>query len=241
MRGSTDFAVREYEQARNIIGVVNGDMIGYPVTPDTTRLVVCSYLNRNWLVDSALIYNQRYGIGLTLVDMVDNSAASDYGPFAALGYDALDIGEASAEEIWGGADPFYHTPNDSLDKLCPSLIRKGAQLMTATIAELAKPIGRITGVKDTKPDIPKEFCLEQNFPNPFNPTTNIRFTIKEVGWTKLTVFNMLGREVAILCNEERKSGNYQVTWNASTMSSGVYFYQLKSGNFIETKKMLLLK
>jgi photosystem II stability/assembly factor-like uncharacterized protein len=241
MYGSSDYAIRAHNQGKNIIGVVNGDMIGYPVTADTARLVIGSYLTRNRLIDSALVYNQRYDIGLTLSPFIDNTGASDYGPFAALGYDALDVAEASANEIWGGADPFYHTPGDSLDKLCPSLIHKGAQLMAATIAELAKPIGRITGVKDAKLDIPKEFCLGQNFPNPFNPTTNIRFTIKEVGWTKLTVFDILGREAAILCNEERGPGSYQVTWNASAMSNGVYFCQLKSGSNVETKKMILVK
>jgi hypothetical protein len=241
MYGSSDYAIRAHDQGRNILGVVNGDMIGYPVTADTARLVIGSYLTRNWLVDSALVYNQRYGIGLTLSTIVDNTGASDYGPFAALGYDALDVAEASADEIWGGADPFYHTPNDSLDKLCPSLIRRGVQLMTATIAELANPIGRITSINGTNQSIPKEFCLEQNFPNPFNPTTNIRFTIKKTGWTELVVFDVLGREVTVLCNEERQPGDYQVTWNASVMSNGVYFYQLKAGSFTETKKMLLLK
>jgi hypothetical protein len=116
--------------------------------------------------------------------------------------------------------------------------------MIATVAELAKPIGRITSINGSNQSIPKEFCLEQNYPNPFNPTTTIKYRIPDIGTrhaVSLRIFNLLGREVATLVNENKPAGNYQVTWNASTMSSGVYFYQLKSGNFVETKKMLLLK
>jgi photosystem II stability/assembly factor-like uncharacterized protein len=241
MFGSSYYARRANEQHRNIVGAVNGDMIGYPTTPDTTRLVLGSYLSYNRLIDSALIYNQRYDIGLTLATMIDSTGASDYGPFAIAGYDALEIAEATANEIWGGADPFYHTPNDSLSKLCPSLIRRGAQLMAATVAELAKPIGRLTSIGATENQLPKQFSLEQNFPNPFNPTTEIRFTLKDAGWVTLTVFDLLGREVSFLCHKEYKPGTYKITWNASTVPSGVYFYQLKTGKFSETKKMLLIR
>lgn len=147
MFGSDHYAFKARDEGRNIIGVINGDMIGYPTTPDTARLVVGSYLVRNRLVDSSIVYNQRYGIGLTLVAIIDNTGASDYGPFALAGYDALDVAEATAEEIWGGADPYYHTPQDTYDKLKPSLIKKGAQLMLASLAELGKPIiyGNIAG------------------------------------------------------------------------------------------------
>lgn len=147
MFGSDHYAFKARNEGRNIIGVVNGDMIGYPTTADTARLVVGSYQFRNRLVDSSLVYNQRYGIGLTLVTIVDFTGASDYGPFALAGYDALDVAEATAEEIWGGADPYYHTPQDTYDKLKPSLIRKGVQLMLATLSELAQPVilGNISG------------------------------------------------------------------------------------------------
>jgi photosystem II stability/assembly factor-like uncharacterized protein len=239
--GSTNYAIRAHESNKNIIGVVNGDMIGYPVTLDTARLIVGSYRTHNWIVDSALVYNQRYGIGLTLSAVVDNTGASDYAPFAIAGYDALEVAEATANEIWGGADPFYHTPSDSLSKLCLSLVRKGAQLMAATIAELAKPIGRITAIEHIKQNLPKRFCLEQNFPNPFNPTTEIRFAIRESGRVQLIVFDILGREVTVLSNKEYNPGEYSVVWDASAMPSGVYFCRLKSEKYVETKKMLLVK
>ncbi len=94
--------------------------------------------------------------------------------------------------------------------------------------------------------IADEFNLFQNYPNPFNPTTIIRFTIPyvETGHApsvQLKVYDVLGNEIAILVNEEKPSGIYEVEFNVSSLPSGVYFYQLKSGSFVETKKMILLK
>jgi hypothetical protein len=85
------------------------------------------------------------------------------------------------------------------------------------------------------------YKLEQNYPNPFNPTTNIRFQIPESGMVTLKVYNILGKEVATLVKEERSAGSYEVEFDASSLPSGVYFYQLKAGSFIKTNKMILLK
>ena len=88
---------------------------------------------------------------------------------------------------------------------------------------------------------PKEFYLNQNYPNPFNPNTKIQFTINGIQLVSLKVFDLLGREVATLVNEEKSPGTYEVTWNALGLPSGVYFYQLRSGSFVDTRKMLLLR
>lgn len=89
--------------------------------------------------------------------------------------------------------------------------------------------------------IPNEFKLFQNYPNPFNPTTTISFTLPVSTFTSLKIYDVLGKEVALLVNRVEKTGRHQVTFNASSLPSGVYFYQLRSGNFVETKKMLLTK
>ncbi len=89
--------------------------------------------------------------------------------------------------------------------------------------------------------MPGEFELEQNYPNPFNPTTEIRFQISEVSHVTLKVYDVLGREVRTLVNEELKAGSYETTFDASGLASGLYFYQLNSGRFRQTKKMLLLR
>jgi photosystem II stability/assembly factor-like uncharacterized protein len=86
-----------------------------------------------------------------------------------------------------------------------------------------------------------EFNLVQNYPNPFNPTTTIRFTISDVRFTILKVYDVLGKEVATLVNEEKPAGNYEVEFNGTGLPSGIYFYQLRTSNFVETKKMVFLK
>ncbi|MCK7520236.1 MAG: T9SS type A sorting domain-containing protein [Ignavibacteriales bacterium] len=86
-----------------------------------------------------------------------------------------------------------------------------------------------------------EYRLNQNYPNPFNPTTTISFTIPATSNVSLKVFNILGKEVATLVNETKSAGNYSINFNASGLSSGVYFYQLTTDNFTSTKKFTLMK
>jgi hypothetical protein len=88
---------------------------------------------------------------------------------------------------------------------------------------------------------PFTFGLEQNYPNPFNPSTKISFKLKVSSFTKLKVFDLLGREVATLVNEVKQPGTYEVTWDAGERSSGVYFYRLAAGSSVETRKLMLLK
>jgi L-ascorbate metabolism protein UlaG (beta-lactamase superfamily) len=97
-----------------------------------------------------------------------------------------------------------------------------------------------TGVEKTQ-SMPTDFKLEQNFPNPFNPTTNIRFEVKYFGMVTLKVYDMLGREVTSIVSEELSPGIYTNQWNASNIPSGVYFYRLQSGNYSETKRLTLIK
>jgi hypothetical protein len=88
---------------------------------------------------------------------------------------------------------------------------------------------------------PKEFMLYQNYPNPFNLNTVISYQLPVNSNITLKVYDILGNEVATLVNEEKQPGNYEVKWNASNVSSGIYFYQLMTGDYVDTKKMILLK
>ena len=88
---------------------------------------------------------------------------------------------------------------------------------------------------------PSAFSLAQNYPNPFNPSTNISYQLPAYGFVSLKVYDVLGNEVATLVNEDQKAGVYSINFNAQLLSSGVYYYQLKSGNNIQTKKMILTK
>ncbi|MCS7014304.1 MAG: T9SS type A sorting domain-containing protein, partial [Chloroherpetonaceae bacterium] len=89
--------------------------------------------------------------------------------------------------------------------------------------------------------LPREYSLSQNYPNPFNPTTTIEFSLRQDGRTVLEVFNVLGQRVAVLVDGELKAGTYRYVFNASGLSSGMYFYRLRSSTFVATKKMLLLR
>ncbi len=89
--------------------------------------------------------------------------------------------------------------------------------------------------------IPLEYKLEQNYPNPFNPVTTISFDIAKTGNVKLTVYDMLGREITTLVNELMSAGSYKADFDASNLTSGAYFYKIETAGFVDTKKMMLIK
>lgn len=97
----------------------------------------------------------------------------------------------------------------------------------------------VLGTKEVR--LPNEYNLSQNYPNPFNPSTTIQFNLKQDGKALLEVYNLLGQKVATLVNGDLKSGAYTYNWNAAGQATGVYFYRLVSGSFVQTKKMVLTK
>jgi hypothetical protein len=111
-----------------------------------------------------------------------------------------------------------------------------------------RPLTDVTSVERVSTDVPKEFSLNQNYPNPFNPSTSISYSLPKAAVVSLRIFNTLGQEVASLVNGRKEAGYYQATWNAN-VPSGVYFYRLvakaipsgQAGDYVETKKMLLIK
>jgi serine protease len=96
-------------------------------------------------------------------------------------------------------------------------------------------------VKNISTEIPRVFSLSQNYPNPFNPVTNIQFGLPKDEFVSIKIYDMLGREVNTLVNEFKKAGTYEVNMNASSLSSGVYFYRIQAGTFSEIKRMVVLK
>lgn len=94
---------------------------------------------------------------------------------------------------------------------------------------------------NTTTEIPQSFSLSQNYPNPFNPVTVIRYSLSENRYVSLKIFDALGKEIAVLVNEKKDAGAYNVEFNAGNFASGIYFYQIKAGEFVETKRMMLLK
>ncbi len=111
----------------------------------------------------------------------------------------------------------------------------------ALVGVLRYVVNPESGIETIGKEQPVDFRLKQNYPNPFNPVTSIEFTVPSRTKVVLTVFNSLGREVAVLAKGEYAPGKYKITWDAAGLSSGVYFYTMKAGNFLQTKKLILVK
>lgn len=101
--------------------------------------------------------------------------------------------------------------------------------------------GGAVSINNISSEIPNRYKLHQNYPNPFNPTTNIKYQIQKSGFVTLKVYDILGKEIATLVNEIQKPGTYEVPFSAENLNSGVYFYKIQSGNYSETKRMILIK
>ena len=108
------------------------------------------------------------------------------------------------------------------------------------VLNVAKP-DAVTSVDPVSNTIPEKFSLHQNYPNPFNPTTNIKFDIPVNSDVRLSVYNTLGKEVAVLINEKLSAGQYDIQWNGNGFSSGVYYYRLEMNGATEVRKMMLIK
>ncbi len=109
------------------------------------------------------------------------------------------------------------------------------------IGAYESPFANPVGVEENPAVHPTDYTLYQNYPNPFNPSTTIRFSIPEESFVTLKVFNSLGEEITTLINENIIAGNYEVEFDAADLPSGIYFYRLQTGSFVETKKMVLMK
>ena len=102
-------------------------------------------------------------------------------------------------------------------------------------------IRAVTGVEETGNNIPKEFALNQNYPNPFNPVTTIQYALPKRSDVTLTIYNLLGKEVERISELNKQAGYHEYVWDASHIATGVYFYRLRAGDFVQTRKMVLLK
>ncbi len=102
-------------------------------------------------------------------------------------------------------------------------------------------LGNSTGIGKTGTEVPAAFSLSQNYPNPFNPGTNLEFGISNLGFVSLKIYDAIGKEVATLVNSNLNPGTYKYYFDAGNLAGGVYFYRLSAGDFVETKKMVLVK
>jgi len=160
-------------------------------------------------------------------------------------------GESDAR-FYQGFGPLNMNPGDTQIIVIAQIIARGSSNLNSITklretAQTAKDFYNdcfsnvVIGINEISSSIPDDFILYQNYPNPFNPSTNLEFGISNLGFVTVKVYDMLGKEVKTLVNENLKAGKYKVEFNGSNLPSGIYFYKMEVGNFVSTKKMLLIK
>jgi photosystem II stability/assembly factor-like uncharacterized protein len=154
--------------------------------------------------------------------------------------------EQSASDLSGGlvnhmSAASFGASSDSVQAWAVTSIPGADTLLGGHILSYRDRIGITTSVQERHSHLPAAFALLQNYPNPFNPTTKIAFRIAELGWVSLKVYDVMGREVATLVNEKKQPGNYEINFDASGLKSGVYFYKMRAGDFVEARKFVALK
>jgi len=136
-------------------------------------------------------------------------------------------------------DPWFHIPG------CVHGLAFDATYLYAgerTTGVWKRPLSEmVTSAESHSSDMPHAFALQQNYPNPFNPSTTIKYELPKSSEVRLSVFDMLGREVSVLVNERRDAGVHEVKFDGSNLASGVYFYRLQAGDFVQTRKVLVLR
>ena len=142
-------------------------------------------------------------------------------------------------------DPYFNNVSGNITSISkmPSSSRTYTALSNNNTLYIASEDSNIVfiGVNQISSEVPYGFSLSQNYPNPFNPSSKIRFQISKLSAVKIVVYDISGKEIETLVNEQLKAGTYEVDWNGSNHSSGVYFYQMLTSNYSETRKMVLVK
>jgi hypothetical protein len=245
--GSAHYAGQARARNDQILGMISVDMIAHNRFYATTDVV--SNAASEWLGNAFVSARDSLSIPL-----ITNAAPfaygtySDHASFWDQGYDAILLIEHAPP--WNStsqyvANPYYHTSSDTIETLNYVLLKRATQTLIGTLVSLSTGP---TGVENDM--VPPVARLQQNYPNPFNPETRIRFAVAEdreggadgeVRHTTLAVYDLLGRVVAVLVNERKPAGNYEVRFDGSGFPSGLYIYRLTTGAFVESRRMMLLK
>lgn len=223
------------------------------------------------LINSFTTIQKVYGIGCTEerlftsfpwggIDEYDPNTGNYIRTISSIGYAAL-AGSGIRDAKWLSENPAQATilagdsisisliitaPNEFGHYTADIILESNDP--DSSVVKLQVVLDVVTGVKEEN-SLPKVYSLYNNYPNPFNPSTTIKYDLPKQSFVSLKIYSIVGEEVATIISEEQNAGRYQVQWNASQIASGVYFYQLRVGDpssgsgqgFVETKKMMLLK
>jgi len=184
----------------------------------------------------------------------DPNTGAYLGQFASVGFSAL-AGGGGGDASWleESSTEVAIAAGDSATvqiRVIPSQIAVGSYhaniiLLSndpdSSVVRIPVTMDILTGIDEEDNTLPREFALHQNYPNPFNPATNIHYDLPRESKVSLTIFNVIGQEVTTLVNEVQTAGRYKLRWDARNLASGIYLYRLIAGEFVQTKKMMIVK
>lgn len=234
-----------------ITSVETVDTNGFPSVFNCIKKMLAADANGNFYSNNDDGSWNQFNIGFQQGGLVKDITALNYA-------DGISISAITEREMFKISDQsncFFEEeddlPTDAYFLEMGARFGLGSQFLnpgTTTITHYVGTLGlgilkqeSASDINDIKSNIPDHYNLQQNYPNPFNPSTTIQFSIPEQTYVKLEVFNAIGERISTLVSEELKGGNYKFEWNAAKLSSGTYFCKLSTNNFLEIKKMILLK
>jgi hypothetical protein len=230
--GCEHYAQEAKNEGMDIKLMVNCDMISH-----TNNTVAGSSVRINYysgflpIRDLAMNATEQFSIITPLSGSINQY--SDSYPFFEQGFAAVYFEEDDFS-------PYYHTTDDIISnynmEYCAEVIKSAGATLLKFIFQNTP-----TDLNEEVIAQPVTIHLYQNYPNPFNPVTNIQYAVGSMQYVSIKVYDVLGKEVATLINEEKPAGEYKVEFNGNNLPSGIYFYQLKAGSFAEIRKMVLLK
>jgi len=230
--GCEHYAQEAKNDGMNIQLMINCDMISHTNnTVEESNVRINYYSGFLPVRDLAINATEQFSIITPLSGSINQY--SDSYPFYEKGFAAVYFEEDDFS-------PYYHTTDDIIShynmEYCAEVIKSAGATLLKYMFQNSP-----TGLDEDEMAQPTFIHLSQNYPNPFNPRTSINYSIPQKSEVQIIIYDGLGNEVTILVNEKKDIGNYVVMFNASGLTSGVYFYQLRAGSFVETKKMVLMK
>lgn len=232
--GSNYYATLAANKKENILGIINLDMIGWDSNNDglieihAKDTTAVNFINLPAIITEI---NSNYNIGLQPVTFKPGTWRSDHYRFWQNKFNAILLIEGLYSDDF---NKYYHSQNDKMANFNLNYFHRTSKLAIASIATIAE-------IQDYKNNTPPAYSIAQNYPNPFNSETRIDYTIPVDNYVSIKIYNILGQLVETLVSKYHKSGNYNISYKAENITSGVYFYTIQSGVFLTSKKMMYIK
>lgn len=241
--GSYYYAYQAREINDEIVAVINLDMIGWDSNNDNVAEIHYRNVSTSFsIAESMLKVNRTYQIGLNFEAIFPGTSASDHASFWTFNYPAvLLIEDYTMSNGFRDFNSKYHSPEDKIDYINRTYFEKCTKAAIGTLAAFAG----IQAPSSVDYSLPLTFSLFQNYPNPFNSATTINYQLSKESHVKIVVYDLIGKEVAVLVNKVQQPNSYSVYFDASKynggLSSGLYFYTMYLEGYTSSRKMIYLK